>query len=204
MARAVALAPYLAAHARAALGLFATARKTEGAAVLKAWLEAHPRREFTQREAHQGCRRHFDGPDEVADALDILEAYGYVQDAPGQVLRPGARGGRPKRRVLLTNPRWLPDPPDPPDPPATPDSDAPPAPVEDTGDAGGGFEDAGGSFEDGFEDGKNGSPLSGRGGFEYIEYAEYGPPGPHGGQGPPRSAPDAPARRAARAGGQPG
>ena len=92
MARAVALAPYLAAHARAALGLFATAGKTEGAAVLKAWLEAHPRRAFTQRDAHQGCRRHFDGPDEVADALDVLEAYGYVQDAPGQV--PPARGPR--------------------------------------------------------------------------------------------------------------
>lgn len=184
VARAVALAPYLAAHARAALGLFADAAKTQGAAVIKTWLEARPRREFSQRDAHQACRRHFDGPDEVAEALDVLEAYGYVQDVPDPVTRPGARWGRPKRRRLLTNPIWLPDPP-PPDA-----ADAPASPTE----------YAGGTFENGLSTGKNGSALSGSGTFEDAEYGEYAP---HGGQPPaassagdtpPATAPDAPLR----------
>jgi hypothetical protein len=173
VARAVALAPYLAAHARAALGLFADAAKTRGALAIKDWLAAHPRREFSQREAHQACRRHFDGPDEVAEALDVLEAYGYVQDAPGWPARPGARGGRPRRRRLLTNPRWLPVP------------DASPSPASP-------IEYAGGGFEDVLSTATNGSVPSGRGSFEYDEDAEYAP---HGGPPPapasrPASAPD--------------
>jgi hypothetical protein len=164
VARAVALAPYLAAHARAALGLFADAARTQGALVLKAWLEAHPRREFGQRDAHQACRRHFDGPDAVADALDVLEAYGYVQDVPpppGQA----TRWGRPKRRRLVTNPRWLPDPPDS-AVAAAPDAVSPP------------IEYAEGTFENVLSTGANGSlPDSGRT-FEYAEYGEYAP---HGG-----------------------
>jgi hypothetical protein len=175
VARAVALAPYLAAHARVALGLFADAARTQGALVIKAWLEAHPRREFGQRDVHQACRRHFDGPDEVAEALDVLEAYGYVQDAPGQVLRPGARWGRPKRRRLLTNPRWLPVAEG-----AGGVSDAP----------GQTFEDAGGTFENVLRTGTNGVALSGSGTFEY---GEYGEDAPHGGQPPtPPGAPGGP------------
>jgi hypothetical protein len=162
--RAVALAPYLAAHARAALGLFADAARTQGAVAIKTWLEAHPRREFTQRDAHQACRRHFDGPDEVAAALDVLEAYGYVQDVPpppGQA----ARWGRPKRRRLVTNPRWLPDPDaaDAPDPAA-----APAAPR---------IEDARGTFENALSTGANGSAPSGRGTFEDGEDGEDAPRG---------------------------
>ena len=182
LARAVALAPYLAAHAREALGLFADAAKTQGAAVIKTWLEARPRREFSQRDAHQACRRHFDGPDEVADALDVLEAYGYVQDAPGPVTRPGARWGRPKRRRLLTNPIWLPDPPSP---------DAPAAPAPPT-------EYTGGTFENALSTGRNGSALSGSETFEDAEYGEYAlhegqpPATPSVGVPPPTTAPDAP------------
>jgi hypothetical protein len=176
VARAVALAPYLAAHARAALGLFADAGKTRGALVLKAWLEGHPRREFTQRDAHQACRRHFDGVDEVAEALDVLEAYGYVQEAPGPPARPGGRWGRPKRRRLLTNPRWLPLPEADPDAPATQD-----------GPAARTFEDAGGTFEDVLSTGTNGAAPSGSGTFEDAEYGEYAP---HGEAAPaPDSAP---------------
>jgi replicative DNA helicase len=113
VARAVGLAEYFVAHARAAFGAMeetpaiATARR-----VLK-WMRRRRKPVFTARDAHRGIGGRGRREDVIDPALEVLEAHGYVlpvaapDEAPPPVTNTSKKGGRPKGAHFRANPRGL-------------------------------------------------------------------------------------------------
>ncbi len=89
--RAIALASYFAAHARAAFGMMGDTPAVVAARKLLAWLQREGRSVFTVNEAHRALDRNGSRREVVDPVLDVLLGHGWVQRTP----RDPAHRGRP-------------------------------------------------------------------------------------------------------------
>jgi hypothetical protein len=78
MSRAITLARYYVEHALAAFGVMRSHPLLEKAQGVLEWIGE--RKEFKPRDVHRAMHRRFDGAEEVASVLRLLEEHGYIRE----------------------------------------------------------------------------------------------------------------------------
>jgi hypothetical protein len=89
MQRAIDLTRYYVEHALAAFGVMRAHPLIEKASAVLEWIGE--RKEFKPRDVHRAMHRRFDGAEEVAATLRLLEEHAYIREKPS----PPTGGRRP-------------------------------------------------------------------------------------------------------------
>ena len=96
---AIALAEYLIAHARAAYDAMGLDPAIAHAPALLAWIERTGPASFSRRDARRALRSHIRSDHDLDDAIDALDAHGYIRFQPAH---PGF--GRPRGATYDVHP----------------------------------------------------------------------------------------------------
>lgn len=101
MARAIAIAEYLCAHAQIAFDMMDAEPVTNKARYVLAWIRRTGAPSFTRQKAYQALRSGFKSPQEMEPALARLEEHHLIRQRPD---RPRVGPGRPASPAFDVNP----------------------------------------------------------------------------------------------------